>query len=70
MQTNKTLNTFGNNVKKYRKKQGMSQENLARKAGMHRTYIGGIEAKGRNVSLINIAKIAKALQVSIEQLIR
>jgi transcriptional regulator with XRE-family HTH domain len=47
---------------------GLSQEALAAEAGIHRTYVGGIEVGGRNPSLKNIARIAKALDVSLEQL--
>ncbi|MCK5492847.1 MAG: helix-turn-helix transcriptional regulator [Candidatus Omnitrophica bacterium] len=41
---------------------GLSQEELSEKCGLHRTYIGGIESLGRNVSLVNIERIAKALK--------
>ena len=64
------LKRFGNNVKRLRKSQGWSQENLSHKSGLHRTYIGSIEKGGRNVSLINIERIAKALHVDIETLIK
>jgi transcriptional regulator with XRE-family HTH domain len=66
---NNVLKRFGNNVKKLRKSMGWSQEILAEKSGLHRTYIGSIENGGRNVSLINIERIAKALQVGCAELI-
>ncbi len=66
----KILKTFGKNVKKYRRARGLSQEQLAKEAGVHRTYIGGIESVGRNVSLINILRIAHALKVRIDDLVR
>lgn len=62
------LKTFGNNVKRIRVKMGWSQEELANRAKLHRTYIGSIERNERNVSLINVAKIATALQVKIRNL--
>lgn len=64
------LGQFGNNVKKFRKAKGWSQEDLAKKAGLHRTYVGSIERSERNVSLINIDKLAKALGVKIENLMK
>jgi len=67
---NKILRQFGNKVKQLREKKGWSQEELARRAGLHRTYIGSIERSERNISLINIEKIAKALEVKIEFLIK
>lgn len=60
---------FGNNVKGLRKGRGWSQEDLADKSGLHRTYIGSIEKGGRNVSLVNIERIAKALNVKIDKLL-
>jgi transcriptional regulator with XRE-family HTH domain len=60
------LNTIvGNNIKKYRKKYGISQEELAEKAGFHRTYIGGIERGERNITLDTLQAIAIALIYSI-----
>jgi len=63
------LREFGNRVKKLREAKGWSQEKLAKKAGLHRTYIGSIERSERNVSLINLEKIAKALNIKITELI-
>jgi transcriptional regulator with XRE-family HTH domain len=64
------LKTFGANVQKARKQKGWSQEDLAKKCRLHRTYIGGIERGERNTSLINLNKIATALDVKIDGLIR
>lgn len=59
---------FGNKVKTLRKQEGISQEELAFRCGLHRTYIGMIERAEKNISLKNIAKIAKGLEVSIQDL--
>lgn len=64
------LKKFGNRIKKLRQTKGWSQEELGNRAKLHRTYIGSIERNERNVSLINIEKIAKALGVSIEVLVK
>lgn len=63
------LRQFGDNVKKFRKKKGWSQEELGMRSRLHRTYIGSIERSERNVSLINIQRIAKALNVKASELI-
>lgn len=60
------IEIFGQNVQKYRKAIGLSQEQLADKAGLHRTYIGMIERAEKNVTLRNIQKLANALEVPIE----
>lgn len=57
------IKVFGNNVKKYRMKLGLSQEKFAEKCGLHRTYISDIECYRRSISLDNIQKIADALEV-------
>jgi transcriptional regulator with XRE-family HTH domain len=64
------LKIFGANVQKARKQKYWSQEDLAKKCRLHRTYIGGIERGERNTSLINLNKIAVALDVKIDDLIR
>ena len=59
---------FGNKVKALRAEKGISQEELAYRCGLHRTYIGMIERAEKNISLKNIQKIAKGLEISIEDL--
>ena len=56
---------FGNKVKKERTKLGLSQESLAAKAGVHRTYIGMIERAEKNITLENIEKVARALNLKL-----
>jgi len=60
---------FGERVREIRKEKGLSQEELAHKADLHRTYIGMIERAEKNITLVNIEKIAKALEVNIKELI-
>ena len=61
---------FGDRVREIRKKKGLSQEELAYKADLHRTYIGMIERAEKNITLINIEKIANALEIEIADLIK
>lgn len=61
---------FGQKVRKARLKKGLSQEELAEKAGVHRTYIGMIERAEKNITLLNIEKLAKALDISIVDLLK
>ena len=56
---------FGKKVREERARLGLSQEELAARAGVHRTYIGMIERAEKNITLENIEKIAKALKTSI-----
>ena len=56
---------FGDKVRKERMKLGLSQEELATKAGVHRTYIGMIERAEKNITLGNIEKVAKALNLKL-----
>lgn len=57
------VKVFGENLRRYRKEKGLSQEKLAEICGLHRTYIGDIECFKRNVSLENVQKIADALNL-------
>jgi transcriptional regulator with XRE-family HTH domain len=68
--SSRILILFGQRVREERLKQGLSQELLAEKAGVHRTYIGMIERAEKNITLINIEKIAKALGVEIGTLLK
>lgn len=63
------LKTFGAKVQHYRNKLGLSQEKFAEKANVHRTYIGTVERGETNLTLLNIYKLAKALEVSPKDLI-
>jgi len=60
--------SLGKRMKTIRQKKKMSQEELAFESGLHRTYISDIERGARNVSVVNIEKIAKALGVSVKDL--
>lgn len=59
---------FGGRLRQIRKKKGLSQENLALTCDLDRTYIGGVERGERNISLVNIYKIAEALGISVREL--
>lgn len=60
---------FGKKVREERTKLKLSQEALAHRAGVHRTYIGMIERGEKNITLENIEKIANALKLSIRDLV-
>ena len=59
---------FGARVRQLRTERGWSQEGLADRAGLHRTYIGSIERGEQNISLENIEKLAATLGVSLAEL--
>lgn len=59
------LKVFAQNLKKYRKKLGISQEEFAERAGLHRTYISAIECGKRSIALDNVQKIADALDIEV-----
>jgi transcriptional regulator with XRE-family HTH domain len=59
---------FGNKVRERRTELGLSQEELAARAGVHRTYVGMIERAEKNITLQNIEKIAKALEIPLDKL--
>lgn len=69
MQKTTILEVFGQNVRRLRVERGLSQEQLADKAGLHRTYIGMIERAEKNITLCNMEKVAVALGVSVSSLI-
>ena len=68
-QIDRTMITFGKNVQVARQVLGISQEELAFRAGLHRTYIGMVERAERSISLQNAKKIADALNVKIDNLL-
>lgn len=59
---------FGERIRNLRISKNLSQEQLANLADVHRTYIGMIERAEKNITLININKIAKALEVELKDL--
>lgn len=63
-----TLTQLGQNIQKYRKEKFISQEKLAELAGLHRTYIGMVERGERNISMLNLKKIALAMKVNVSDL--
>lgn len=60
---------FGKKVREIRLSKALSQEQLAHIADVHRTYIGMVERAEKNITLVNIEKIANALNVDIKQLL-
>jgi transcriptional regulator with XRE-family HTH domain len=63
------LTVLGSNIRQKRIAVGLSQEELAKRAGLHRTYLGGVERGERNVSVQNLARIASALGVEAFELL-
>jgi transcriptional regulator with XRE-family HTH domain len=61
---------IGKNIRGERKKRGLSQEKLAELADVHRTYIGMVERAEKNITLVSLEKIARALNVSITELFK
>jgi transcriptional regulator with XRE-family HTH domain len=59
---------FGKRVRELRLEKGLSQEQFSYNANLHRTYIGMIERAEKNISLVNIEKIAKALNINLKTL--
>ena len=60
---------FGRRVRELRVERNLSQEKLAELAELHRNYVGGIERGERNVSLLNIVKLARGLNVRTVRLV-
>lgn len=61
--------TLAGNMRAIRASRGWSQEELAERAGLHRTYIGAIERRERNVSIDNLDRIARAFRISTATLL-
>ncbi|WP_427181388.1 helix-turn-helix domain-containing protein [Paenibacillus sp. TC-CSREp1] len=68
MDDRKILKLVGARIKVLRKEKGLSQEALGEKGGFHFTYIGQVERGEKNIALINLGKIAEALEVNVSQL--
>ena len=66
----KLLKSFGARVKRQRRRRGLSQEEIAFRSGLHRTYVGSVERGERNVALLSIRKLAKALECTPGDLLR
>jgi len=60
---------FGRRLRQLRTDRGLSQEELAFRAGLHRTYISSAERGERNVSLVNLVRLARALDVHVRELV-
>lgn len=61
---------FGDRVKQLRNERGISQEKFALSIDMDRTYYASVESGKRNISILNIEKIAKGLNISLEELFK
>ena len=61
----KIIEEFGKRVREIRQLKGISQEELALRAQLHRTYVSSVELGRRNVSLLNIEKLANALDCNV-----
>ncbi len=65
----RALSDFGQRIREVRTQKGLSQEDLALASDLDRTYIGGVERGERNISLLNMHKIATALGVQLRVLL-
>lgn len=68
--SSKIRELFARRLKQLRLLKGFSQETLADLAGLHRTYVGSVERSERNISIDNMERLAKALEVDIIDLLR
>lgn len=69
LETSQFVLVFARNVKTHRHQLGLSQEELAERAGVHPTYIGMLERSEKNVTIYNIERIARALEIFPYQLL-
>jgi len=65
-----TQRAFGSGLRQVRQARGVSQEELAKRSALHRTYVSSVERGERNVSLVNIVKLARALRITPAVLMR
>lgn len=63
------LETLAENIKSFRRERGISQEALADMCSLHRTYVGSVERRERNVTIASLAVLADALGVSVPELL-
>jgi transcriptional regulator with XRE-family HTH domain len=61
---------IGQRIKNYRKEQGLTQEELAEKSGLHSTYIGKVERNEKGITIETLIKITDALGITVEELFR
>jgi len=61
---------IGENLRRAREKRGLSQEELAFQAGVHRTYVGGVERAEYNVTVLTLLRFTKALGITVQDAIR
>ena len=61
---------FGRAIRRIREEQGINQEEAADRCGLHRTYYSGVERGVRNLSLVNVEKVAKGLKKTLPELFR
>ena len=67
--TDQFLIDLGNAIREKRLANSLSQEQLAEKAKLHRTYIGMVERAERNITILNLLKICQALDISLNELL-
>lgn len=67
MPASKILDRFGQRIRELRKQKDMTQEQLADRANLHNTYIGAVERGEKNISMINVERVVKALGVSLAE---
>jgi len=67
---NKSLYELGSRIRSHRKRLGLSQEALAERAELDRSYIGGIERGNRNITIVTLCRVARALKIDVSDLTR
>ncbi len=65
----RVVRVLSENIRRLRQEQGLSQEALSERCGLHRTYVGSVEREERNVTLSTLEAFSKALGVSVPQLL-